>query len=113
LAQVINAIAPDVLAVEEVGDPDALADLVDRLDGDWHVDTSNVFEENHPIRVGFLSRVPIIDAEDIRAFAPGLAPVKVEDDGTTIDAMPRGARPVPHGPCGASHGLSLRAWRRP
>ena len=56
LARVIDAIGPDVLAVEEVGDPDALGDLVDRLDGDWHVDTSSVFEEHHPIRVGFLSR---------------------------------------------------------
>jgi predicted extracellular nuclease len=75
-----------------VGDPDALSDLVDHLDGDWHVDTSSVFEASHPIRVGFLWRVEITHAEDISAFAPGLAPVKVEDDGTTIDAMPRGAR---------------------
>jgi hypothetical protein len=90
LARVIDAIGPDVLAVEEVGDPDALSDLVDLLDGDWHVDTSSVFEEHHPIRVGFLSRVEITDAHDISAFAPGLAAVKVEDDGTTIDAMPRG-----------------------
>ena len=29
LATVIGAIAPDVLAVEEVGDPDALSELVD------------------------------------------------------------------------------------
>jgi len=94
LARVIDAIGPDVLAVEEVGDPAALADLVERLDGDWHVDTSSVFEAGHPIRVGFLSRVEITDAEDISAFAAGLAPVKVEDDGTTIGAMPRAARRV-------------------
>jgi hypothetical protein len=92
LARAIAAIGPDVLAVEEVGDPEALGDLVDRLDRDWHVDTSSVFEERHPIRVGFLSRVEITDAHDIGAFAPGLAAVKVQDDGTTIDAMPRGAR---------------------
>jgi predicted extracellular nuclease len=92
LARVIDAIGPDVLAVEEVGDTKALADLVDRLDGEWHVDTSSVFEAGHPIRVGFLARVEITDAEDISAFAAGLAPVKVEDDGTTIDAMPRAAR---------------------
>src|SRR5919198_2395130 len=92
LASVIEAISPDVLAVEEVGDPDASGDLVDRLEGAWHADTSSVFESGHPIRVGFLSRVQITDAEDISAFAPGVAPVKIEDDGTTIAAMPRGAR---------------------
>ena len=74
LARIIDAIGPDVLAVEEVGDPDALGDLVARLGGDWRVDTSDVFEANHPIRVGFLSRVEITDAEDITAFASGLAP---------------------------------------
>jgi endonuclease/exonuclease/phosphatase family metal-dependent hydrolase len=35
LARVIDQISPDVLAVQEVGDPAALADLRRRLDGDW------------------------------------------------------------------------------
>ena len=39
LAHVIDGMRPDVLAVQEVGDPAALADLVARLDGDWHVAT--------------------------------------------------------------------------
>jgi hypothetical protein len=40
LARVIGELAPDVLAVQEVGDPEALEDLRERLDGDWHAETS-------------------------------------------------------------------------
>ena len=35
LAATIDRIRPDVLGVQEVGEPGALADLVDRLDGHW------------------------------------------------------------------------------
>ncbi len=34
LAATIDTIAPHVLAVQEIGEPEALDDLVDRLDGD-------------------------------------------------------------------------------
>ena len=91
LAGVINRLVPDVLAVQEVGDPQALADLADKLDGDWQIETSTVFEQHHPIRVGVLSRLPMSDVEQVREFPAGLAPVQVDDDGTTIDAMGRGA----------------------
>lgn len=36
LAETITTLAPDVLAVQEVGEPEALADLVDRFGGTWH-----------------------------------------------------------------------------
>lgn len=91
LAGVINRLAPDVLGVQEVGDPEALADLVDRLDGDWEIETSTVFEEDHPIRVRVLSRLPLSDVEQVSQFPALLAPVQVDDDGATIDAMGRGA----------------------
>jgi endonuclease/exonuclease/phosphatase family protein len=91
LARVIGAMQPDVLAVEEVGDPDALADLAERLDGDWHIETSTVFEAHHPIRVGFLSRHQMATVEQVSAFPEPIAPVQADDEGTTIDAMPRGA----------------------
>ena len=91
LAAVIEAMKPDVLAVEEVGDPEALSDLVARLDGDWHVETSTVFEPQHPIRVGFLSRTAISSVEQVSAFPDKLSAVQVDDDGNTIDAAPRGA----------------------
>jgi endonuclease/exonuclease/phosphatase family metal-dependent hydrolase len=91
LADVINRLAPDVLAVQEVGDPDALADLGAKLDGDWRIETSTVFEEDHPIRVGVLSQLPLSEVEQVSRFLAPLAPVQVDDDGTTIDAMGRGA----------------------
>jgi hypothetical protein len=36
LAATINDEAPDALAVQEIGDPAALGDLVRRLQGAWH-----------------------------------------------------------------------------
>jgi hypothetical protein len=91
LAGVIDRRTPDVLAVQEVGDPEALADLADRLDGDWETETSTVFDAHHPIRVGVLSRLPLSDVEQPSQFPELLAPVQVDDDGNTIDAMGRGA----------------------
>jgi endonuclease/exonuclease/phosphatase family metal-dependent hydrolase len=94
LADVIDRLAPDVLAVEEVGDPDALADLTAKLDGDWHTALSDVFEPDHPIRVAVLARNEITAQEQISAFPAKLRPVQVDDTGATIDAMPRGALKV-------------------
>ena len=87
----IDAAAPDVLAVQEVGEPEALADLVARLAGSWHTELSTVFEPDHPIRAGVISRAPLTDVAQIAQFPDELAPVQVDDDGTTISAMPRGA----------------------
>jgi hypothetical protein len=36
LARTISGLEPDVLAIQEVGDPAALQDLVARLPGNWH-----------------------------------------------------------------------------
>ena len=38
LATTITSMNPDVLAVQEVGEPEALADLVGELDGQWHTE---------------------------------------------------------------------------
>ena len=40
LAATLTGFGPDVLAVQEIGDPAALEDLVGRLDGDWTVSLS-------------------------------------------------------------------------
>jgi endonuclease/exonuclease/phosphatase family metal-dependent hydrolase len=40
LARVIGEIDPDILAVQEVGDPEALEDLRQRLDSDWFAQSS-------------------------------------------------------------------------
>jgi endonuclease/exonuclease/phosphatase family metal-dependent hydrolase len=91
LAATINAAGPDVLGLQEVGRPEALADLVALLDGDWHTALSTWFEAHHPIRVGVISRHPLRVVEDTARFAPMLRPVQGGDDPQkTIAAMGRG-----------------------
>ena len=94
LADTISGAAVDVLAVEEVGDPAALGDVAALLDGDWHAVTSAIFEPAHPIRVGFLSRMPLEVIADVAAFPPMLRPIQADDDGGTIKQMGRGALAV-------------------
>jgi endonuclease/exonuclease/phosphatase family metal-dependent hydrolase len=89
LAAVIAGIAPDVLAVQEVGSPEACQDLVDRLPGEWHVALSRHPDERG-IRVGFLSRLGFDEIEDVEAFPAPLRPVQVGDDGATAGATSRG-----------------------
>ena len=80
--------------MQEVGEPEALADLAARLPGEWRIATSTVFEPDHPIRVGVLSRLPLSAVEQVSAFPAPLAPVQAGDDGATLAAMPRGALAV-------------------
>jgi len=89
LARVIGEIEPDVLAVQEVGDPEALDDLRERLDGDWQAETSE-FPDARGIRAGFLSRLPFAEVEQVREFPEHLAPVQVDDEGATVAQMARG-----------------------
>jgi endonuclease/exonuclease/phosphatase family metal-dependent hydrolase len=94
LAATITSSAPDVLGVQEVGDPDALDDLVKLLPGEWHRHLSENFEDGHPIRVGFLSRLPLTVLADISIFPAMLGPVQVDDAGTLQTGMGRGALAV-------------------
>ncbi|POM23487.1 Endonuclease/Exonuclease/phosphatase family protein [Actinomadura rubteroloni] len=94
LAATITASGVDALAVEEVGDPDALADVAARLDGDWHHVTSAGFEPGHPIRVGFLSRLPLEVVADRSAFPDELTPIQAGDDGTSAHKTGRGVLAV-------------------
>jgi hypothetical protein len=64
LAATINGQAPDALAVQEVGDPAALDDLVGRLHGTWHGRVSGHPDQRH-IRVAWLTRRTITQSEDI------------------------------------------------
>jgi endonuclease/exonuclease/phosphatase family metal-dependent hydrolase len=90
LAAVINEQAPDLLAVQEIGDPDALADLVGLLTGGWQTQISTHPDERL-IRVAWLARRDMSDVEQVFAFPDHLQPVQVDDDGATIGAMGRGA----------------------
>jgi len=79
LAATIDRMAPDVLGLQEVGSPEALEDLVDRLGAGWQTALSLDFDPRHPIRVAFLSRHPMRVVADVRDFPAQLSPVQVTD----------------------------------
>ncbi|WP_369245847.1 endonuclease/exonuclease/phosphatase family protein [Streptomyces sp. R41] len=89
LAAVITELDPTLLGVQEVGDPDALADLAGMLDGDWQVTLSG-HPDDRGIRVGFLSRVVPQVLADTNAFPELLRPVQADDTGTTVSHAGRG-----------------------
>ncbi|MFC4003160.1 endonuclease/exonuclease/phosphatase family protein [Prauserella oleivorans] len=89
LAATIVRAAPDVLAVQEVGSPEALADLVTRLPGEWHTELAE--PDARGIRVGLLARTPLTAPAQAARFPEPLAPVQVADDGSTVEQMGRPA----------------------
>lgn len=89
LASTITDLAPDVLAVQEVGDPHTLDDLVERLNGKWR--TALAEPDARGIRAGFLSKSALAKVEEISDFPDGLSPVQVDDKGGTIEQMGRPA----------------------
>ena len=80
LAATITAAAPDVLGVQEVGDPAALADLVSALPGTWHTAVSSRFDADHPIRVAVLSRHPLQTVVDDAAVRAPMQPIQIDDN---------------------------------
>ena len=89
LAETITALAPDVLAVQEVGDPEALADLMGRLGGGWYSALAN--PDGRGIGVGVLSRLPLSNVGQVVDFPEGLRPIQVDDTATTMSEMGRPA----------------------
>ncbi|EMY35651.1 endonuclease/exonuclease/phosphatase [Arthrobacter crystallopoietes BAB-32] len=87
----IETIGPDVLAVQEIGDPEALDELTGRLPGTWHTVLSE-----HPdargIRVGFLSRGSIATTTHVTTLPEPLRPVQSGDGpDDAAEALGRGA----------------------
>ena len=101
LAATINAQAPDALSVQEVGDPAALDDLVGLLAGSWHRRVSQHPDQRH-IRVAWLTQREISASEDILQFPDYLEPVQVDDAGTSLGEMGRGAVAITVQPDGGS-----------
>jgi predicted extracellular nuclease len=89
LAQTITELAPDVLAVQEVGEPAALQDLADKLAGYAHLATADPDERG--IRVGFLSKLELRDTHQVTTFPAPLRPIQVDDTVDAVDAMGRPA----------------------
>lgn len=68
LAAVILQLDPEVLAVQEVGGIEPVQDLADQLQGRYpHIQLSNN-PDRRGIRVGFLSKLPVEESEDIVDF---------------------------------------------
>lgn len=73
LAATITDLAPDVLAVQEVGDSIALDDLAGWLNGEWR--TALAEPNARGIRAGFLFRSALTKVEEIATFPEELSPV--------------------------------------
>lgn len=76
LAGVIRTINPDVLALQEIGSPtpdniQSVTDLQARLDGLYPFRALSQYPDARGIRVGFLSRLEIIETADLIEFTPG------------------------------------------
>ncbi|QJT01017.1 endonuclease [Streptomyces asoensis] len=89
LAAVVTALDPGVLGVQEVGEPEALADLLETVGGTWHAALS-AHPDSRGIRVGVISRTPLEVLADTRAYPAGLRPVQADDSGATSDGSGRG-----------------------
>jgi len=89
LAETITAIAPDVLAVQEIGPSPAIDDLASALPGAWYHATAA--PDGRGIRVGLLSRRLLRDVEQVTEFPTALGPVQVDDSGRSITAIGRPA----------------------
>ncbi|WP_205683667.1 endonuclease/exonuclease/phosphatase family protein, partial [Brevibacterium aurantiacum] len=87
LAEIITNLGPDVLAVQEVGDPAALEDLAGKLQRTWR--TALADPDGRGIRVGFLSRSAVTKVEEIVDFPEGFSPVQINDKGEIIEQMGR------------------------
>lgn len=76
LSQTILSIRPDVLALQEIGGTESspvrpLDDLQNDLNGQYPHKALCSYPDPRGIRVGFLSRFPIMDRDEFVNFAPG------------------------------------------
>jgi endonuclease/exonuclease/phosphatase family metal-dependent hydrolase len=90
LAALISAQDPDVISLQEIGDPDALSDLIDAVGGSWHRRVS-AHPDARGIRVAWLTKPQITASTDVVDFPPALPAVTADDSGTTLQQMGRGA----------------------
>ena len=95
LADAINRLDPDVVALQEVGGEEPLHDLQQALDGTYPHRAISAFPDGRKIRVAFLLKRAVDEQEDIADFPPGPA-LDIHDltatgSSTPINRMGRGA----------------------
>jgi endonuclease/exonuclease/phosphatase family metal-dependent hydrolase len=79
LAGVLDAQRPDVAALQELGPPEVLAQLQDRLGHQLPHQEVSAHPDGRGIRVGVLSRLPLQAPVQLHPLAAGLTPVQVGD----------------------------------
>ncbi|MFI5791785.1 endonuclease/exonuclease/phosphatase family protein [Streptomyces sp. NPDC051677] len=89
LAAVLTVLDPGLLGVQEVGEPEALTDLLETVGGAWHAALS-AHPDGRGIRVGVISRTPLEVLADTRAYPAQLRPVQTDDSGAASDGTGRG-----------------------
>ncbi|MGL5824558.1 MAG: endonuclease/exonuclease/phosphatase family protein, partial [Nocardioides sp.] len=89
LAATIAELNPDVLAVQEVGDTDALDDLAERIGGRWFTYLAN--GDSRGIAVGYLSRRELTNIEQVAEFPSEFTAIQGDDTSAGITRMPRPA----------------------
>lgn len=95
LAKTILKLEPDVLALQEVGSPEALNDLNALLEKRYPHTQLSTFPDSRGIRVAFLSKLAFEEFEDISAFPsaglPAVIGIDHEGKPTSLTSLGRGA----------------------
>jgi endonuclease/exonuclease/phosphatase family metal-dependent hydrolase len=95
LAAIILDLAPDVLAMQEIGSPEALADLQTALKKQYPHAAISQFPDRRGIRVGFLSKLKISDVLDLTDFPetglPTVPGTNEKGESEAVTKLSRGA----------------------
>jgi endonuclease/exonuclease/phosphatase family metal-dependent hydrolase len=91
LAKTIREVRPDVVGLQEIGDPSTLADLQMALEGAYLHHAVSQRPDPRGIRVAILSATPLSDIRQPVAFTPEALPRIPTADGKQVASMGRGA----------------------
>src|SRR5258706_8443100 len=91
LSTTVLGIAPDVLCVQEVGDPKTFADFQRRLGDKYPYTLLSSHPDPRGIRVGMVSRLPLVQARELYDFPPNALTHISDADGDVIKHIGRGA----------------------
>lgn len=91
IARAISQIVPDVVALQEIGSPAALADLQQGLGGNYPHACLSQYPDARGIRVAFLSRLAIESSEHIHELEPNAVLAIRQENGTPVTTLRRGA----------------------
>ena len=93
LASTISSSQAEIVGLQEVGDPAALADLVAALGGHWFTQVSSA-PDSRDIRVALLSKIELHSQVDVVDLPPELGGGRADDQGGLLTKMGRGALQV-------------------